>query len=847
MKKIVISILAHVDAGKTTLSESILFHAGAIRKMGRVDSGDTALDTHDIEKSRGITVFAGQAKFKYGNTEFTLLDTPGHVDFSGETERMLGVSDYAVLVISATEGIQSHTRTLWRLLAAYSVPTFIFITKNDFMRRTPESLMAELRSDLGNCINFGDGTSFSANAENIAECDEKALDEYLETGKVSDESIISAIFDRHIFPCYFGSGLRGDGVEELLCGLDRFTRMKNYPDDFTARVYKIGHDKSDRLTHIKIIGGILHVRDSVKYGDTTEKIASMRVYNGAKSSPCDTALPGDVIAVTGLSATSSGQMLYSPDFVHERDITEKPYLEPFMRYRIVLPDSVDPRVFLPKLRLLEEEDPLLKIEWNERLSEIHAHLMGEIQAEILKSLILDRFGVSVTIDSGRVVYKETIISPVEGVGHFEPLRHYAEVHLLLEPLPRGSGIVYVSDLSVNDLDLNWQRLILQNLTEKQHLGVLTGSPLTDVRITVAAGKAHIKHTEGGDFRQATYRAVRQGLMQAQSQLLEPYYAFTLEIPPKHLSRAINDIRMMCGEFDTPSDGNGSIIIKGKAPVTCMDGYATVVASYTGGEGRLYLDICGYGDCHDSEKVIEETGYEPERDLDNTPDSVFCAHGGGFTVKWDKVHEYMHLESCLKPKKSSAEKHRRKNISIEEKELEAIMLREFGPIKRPAYREAVTVEAKKIEKAVVREGQHLIVDGYNVIFSWEDLKAIAETDLEGARETLMNILANYSAFTGCRTVLVFDAYNVKDGAGEKFDFHGISVVYTKENETGDAYIEKFIHDIGKNTHVRVVTSDCLIQLSAVHAGVLRMSSAEFVKEIDDADEKIGEILLHERIQ
>lgn len=841
MKKIVLSILAHVDAGKTTLSESILFHAGTIRKMGRVDNGDTALDTHDIEKSRGITVFAGQAKFKYGNTEFTLLDTPGHVDFSGETERMLGVSDYAVLVISATEGVQSHTRTLWRLLSAYSVPTFIFITKNDFMRRTPESLMAELRSVFGNCINFSSDEAFSASVENIAESREDILDEYLETGKISDENIISAISDRLIFPCYFGSGLRGDGVEKLLCALDSYTRMKEPSDQFSARVFKISHDKNDRLTHMKILGGALRVRDSVKYGGNVEKISAMRLYNGAKFSSCDEALPGEIVAVTGLSSTSSGQMIYSPDFSHEEDIGEKPYLEPVMRYRIGLPEGADARVFLLKLRQLEEEDPLLKIEWNERLSEIYAHLMGEIQAEILKSLILERFGIDVTVDSGRVVYKETITDTVEGVGHFEPLRHYAEVHLLIEPLPRDSGIVFSSNLSVNDLDLNWQRLILQNLAEKQHLGVLTGSPLTDVRITVAAGKAHIKHTEGGDFRQATYRAVRQGLMGAKSQLLEPYYAFTLEIPPRHLSRAINDIRLMCGEFDTPEDIDGKVIIKGKAPVTCMDGYAAAVASYTGGEGRLFLSVCGYGDCHDSEKVINELAYEPQRDLDNTPDSVFCAHGGGFQVKWNRVSEYMHLESVLKKKESSPEKHRRKNISIEEKELEAIMLREFGPIKRPVYREAVTVEAKKYAPKKGREGQYLIVDGYNVIFAWDDLKETAESDLEGARETLMNILANYAAFTGCRVVLVFDAYNVSGGAGEKFDHHGVSVVYTKENETGDAYIEKLLHDIGKNSHVRVVTSDRLIQLSAVWSGVMRMSSAEFEKEIDEVDGEIEEMI------
>ncbi len=841
MKKIVLSILAHVDAGKTTLSESLLFHAGAIRKMGRVDTGDTALDTHEIEKARGITVFAGQAKFSYGDTEFTLLDTPGHVDFSAETERMLGVSDYAVLVISAAEGVQSHTRTLWRLLSLYSVPTFIFITKNDFNRRTPESLMEELSRVFGNCINFSDPEAFSANVENIAGCSDDLLEEYVSGGKVSDESISRAIRSRLLFPCWFGSGLKGDGVEDFLRGLDRFTLGKSYPVQFSARVFKITRDKSDRLSHMKILGGKLRVRDTVLYNGKTEKISAIRLYSGTKFTAADEALPGDVVAVTGLSETGAGDMICDPAFPPHDNIREKPYLEPLMRYRIGLPEGVDAKTFLPRLRQLEEEDPLLRVEWNERLSEIRVRLMGEIQVEILKALIEERFGISVVIDSGRVVYKETVEDTVEGVGHYEPLRHYAEVHLLIEPLPRDSGVVFTSKLSVNELDLNWQRLILQNLSEKQHLGVLTGSPLTDVRITVAAGKAHIKHTEGGDFRQATYRAVRQGLMQARSKLLEPYYSFRLEIPPKYLSRAMNDIRQMSGTADTPTDAGGFSVITGKAPVTEMNGYSVTVAAYTGGEGRLYLEAAGYGDCHDSEKVISEFCYEPERDLDNTPDSVFCAHGGGFTVKWNKVSEYMHLESCLRPRGDGEKKHRRQNLSIEEKELEAIMLREFGPIKRPSYREAVTVEAKGYVPREKREGQYLIVDGYNVIFSWDDLRAEAESELESAREKLMGILANYAAFTGCRVVLVFDAYRVPGGNGEKFDHKGISVVFTKENETGDAYIEKLIYEIGKNAHVRVVTSDWLIQLSAVRTGVLRMSSAEFEEEIDSVDAQIGEII------
>lgn len=841
MKKIVLGILAHVDAGKTTLSEAILYAAGAIRNIGRVDHGNTTLDTHEIEKRRGITVFNGQAKFTYGNMEATLIDTPGHVDFSAEAERVLGVLDYAVLVISATDGVQSHTRTLWRLLSLYNIPTFIFITKNDCRRKSEEALMQELREVFGNCINFSSDNSISANAENIAECREDMLEEYIATGEVSEKSIVSAVSSRLVFPCYFGSGLRGEGVEKFLSGLSCYTEQRSAGDSFSAKVFKISRDKKDRLSHIKVLSGTLRVRDTVVYNGKSEKISGIRIYSGAKFRTAESASAGDVAAVTGLSETGAGQLLFSQGSAPAEIINEKPCLEPVMRYRLVLPEGADPKVFLPKLRQLEEEDPLLKIEWNESIGEIHVNLMGEIQAEILRDIIEERFGISVSIDSGKVVYKETIEDTVEGVGHYEPLRHYAEVHLIMEPLPRGSGLVFSSDLSVNQLDLNWQRLILTNLSEKQHLGVLTGSPLTDVRITVAAGRAHQKHTEGGDFRQATYRAVRQGLMKAKSKLLEPYYSYRLEIPRRELSRAINDIRLMCGTYESPKDSGDTVIIEGKAPVTTIGTYASSVASYTGGEGRLFLWAAGYGDCHDADKVIEEAAYEPERDLDNTPDSVFCAHGGGFTVKWNKVSEYMHLESCLKEKKTENIKHRRKNISIEEKELEAIMLREFGPIKRPSYKEPVTVSAKEYAPKESRRGQYLIVDGYNVIFAWEALRQAAETDLEGARETLMNILANYSAFTGCNVILVFDAYGVSGGNGEKFDYHGVSVVYTKENETGDAYIERLIYNIGKNVHVRVVTSDSLIQLTAVRTGILRMSAAEFEAEIDRVDAQIGEII------
>lgn len=839
MKKIVLGILAHVDAGKTTLSEALLYRAGALRNLGRVDNGTASLDTHDIEKSRGITVFSGQSSFTFENTQITLIDTPGHVDFSAETERILQVLDYGVLVISATDGVQAHTRTLWRLLEQYNVPTFIFVTKTDFNRRSPESLASELNSVFGNCVNFSKNDCFSANAEDVAQCSENLLDEYLSTGVFSKEALSEAILQRKLFPCYFGSGLRGEGIEEFLHGIDTYTRGKPSTSALCAKVYKISHDKNDRLTYVKITGGKLSVRDSVFYRGNTEKVSGIRIYNGSKFETVQTAEAGDAVVLCGLRETVCGDSLFSPHGVLKESEKFTPLLEPVMRYRLILPEGVDAKSFFLRLRPLGEEEPMLNFRWEEGLSEIYVHLMGEVQGEILVSLIQSRLGVSVTLDEGRAVYKETVDNTVEGVGHYEPLRHYAEVHLIIEPGERGSGITYACDLSVNDLDLNWQRLILTNLSEKEHKGVLTGSPLTDVKITIAAGKAHLKHTEGGDFRQAVYRAVRQGLMQAKSRLLEPYYAFTLTLPQKYLSRGVNDIRLMHGTYDTP-DGDGSTVtLKGLAPVVCMAGYAKTVASYTAGEGSLLLENGGYGDCHNAEKVIEEASYDPCSDMENPPDSVFCAHGGGFNVKWDKVFEYMHLPPCLNVKKSEEKKIRR-NISIEDKELEAIMLREFGPIKRPVYKESVTVEARAFTPDGKVTEQCLIVDGYNVIFAWDELSPVSDKDLSGSREALMNILANYAAFTGCRVVLVFDAYRVAGGNGEKFDYHGISVVYTKENETGDVYIERLIYEIGKSMKVRVVTSDRMIQLSAIHTGVLRMSSAEFRHEIEAVDREIGEL-------
>lgn len=825
------ALLAHVDAGKTTLAEAMLYTTGRSRSLGRVDHGDTALDTHRLERERGITIFASQAVFNVGDMEVTLLDTPGHVDFSTETERVLQVLDYAVLVISGLDGVQAHTRTLWRLLRIYNVPTFIFVTKMDFARRDREELMAELQKELdGGCIDFcADNDTL---AENLAMCSEHLLEKHLEGEAIDDSDIARLILSRKVFPCYFGSGLKLEGVEELLAGMERLIIPQEYPQSFGAKVFKISRDKNDRLTHLKVTGGVLRVKDTV--GE--EKINQIRIYSGSKFIAVDEAPAGCVCAVTGLNATYNGMGL------GYEAASEKPILEPVMNYRINLPEDCDPQTMLPKLRMLEEEDPQLHISWSELLQEIHVSLMGEVQVEILRSIIMDKFGVDVTIDAGRVLYKETIADTVEGVGHYEPLRHYAEVHLLMEPLPTGSGLVLDTRCKEDDLDRNWQRLILMHLSEKQHVGVLTGSPITDIKITLAAGRAHLKHTEGGDFRQATYRAVRQGLMQAQSVLLEPYYAFRLEVPFEQMGRAINDIRLRKGEIGQPEESGGMSVITGKAPVVLLNGYASEVAAYTGGRGRLFVEPAGYGKCHDQESVIREICYQPEADMDNPPDSVFCAHGAGFVVKWDKVSDYMHLESCLKKHKSTSIAHAgHRSLNIDEKELEAIMEREFGPIKYELYRRPENAVSRQNTPVPEPRKQYVIVDGYNVIFAWDDLKQIAAGSLDAARDRLMNILCNYSAFTKINVILVFDAYRVPGGKGSRFDFHNIHVAYTKENELGDNYIEKLVAEIGKNEYVRVVSSDRLIQLSVIRSGVLRTSAADFEREVDEVHARIAEAL------
>ena len=833
-KKLVVGITAHVDSGKTTLSEAMLYLSGAIGKLGRVDHKDAYLDTHELERRRGITIFSKQARFSTPAMDITLLDTPGHADFSAEMERVLHVLDYAILVVSGTDGVQAHTETVWRLLKRYHVPTFIFINKMDLDGADKQRVLDDLKRSLSeNCIDF---TKRPALHEEIAMCDEDALEEYMATDTVADERIAALIAQRKLFPCCFGSALKLQGVEPFLQLLEQYTLAPAARSDFGAKVFKIARDaQGNRLTYMKVTGGSLKVRTEIGYTDEngealSEKIKGLRLYSGTKFEAPEAAVQGEVCAVVGLTKTYPGQGLGADANA------SAPMLEPVLSYRIVLPKGTDPMVMLPKLRQLEEEDPQLHIVWNERLQQIHAQLMGEVQIEILKSLIKERFHVDVEMDTGRIMYKETIANTVEGVGHFEPLRHYAEAHFLLEPLPNGSGLEFGSNCSEDLLDRNWQRLIVTHLAEKQHLGVLTGSPITDMRITLTAGRAHAKHTEGGDFRQATYRGVRQGLMQAESVLLEPMYAFRLTVPTESMGRAINDIRAMNGSFDTPEDYSETVTITGTAPVAAMGNYHLEVAAYTHGTGKLSCAPAGYAPCHNSKQVIEELAYDPEQDVDNTPHSVFCAHGAGFTVKWNEVGEYMHLSSTLQEKKEPDAPMtavvRKRNLNIDDKELEEIMRREFGEIRRPQYGSAKqAMQAERMQTESIVKKDYIIVDGYNLIFAWDELSELAAQDLDNARQQLLDRLANYRGFRGCELVVVFDGYRVKGSKGSREDHHDVNVVYTKENETGDMYIEKLANSIGKNYRVRVVTSDGLIQLSALRSGVLRMSSREFIPEVE----------------
>jgi len=837
MKKIVIGVLAHVDAGKTTLSEALMYSAGKLKKLGRVDNGDTLLDTHELEKKRGITIFAGQAHMEYGDMHAALLDTPGHVDFSAETERVLRVMDYAILVISGIDGVQAHTVTLWRLLAEYNIPVFVFVTKMDLARHEKEELLGELRHEFKS-----EFVDFTANGderlEALAMCGEEAMESYLETGDISDDIISELIAARKAFPCYFGSGLKTEGIEDFLQGLSVYTLEKSYPSEFGARAYKISRDsQGNRLTHIKVTGGSLKVRDTLNYGDKQEKIAQIRIYNGSKYTTKDEVTAGEVCAIQGISEAADSQ-----GFGYE-SMAEKPILEPVMQYRIVLPESCDVRNVFPKLKALEDEEPSLNITWNTYLQEVYVSLMGQVQAEILESLIKERIGIDAVIDSGRVLYKETIMNTVEGVGHYEPLRHYAEVHLVMKPAPRGSGIIIKTNCDFEMLDRNWQALILTHVAEKQHIGVLTGSPIADICITLTAGRAHLKHTEGGDFRQATYRAIRQGLMQAESALLEPYYSFRLEIPREHFGRADSDIRARYGEILSHEDNGENVILKGRAPVTTMNDYALKVAGYTGGRGRLICDIDGYDICHNAEEVIENCGYEAERDLDNTADSIFCEHGGGYAVKWNKVHEYMHVESTLAEKKAAAAP---RQTRIDDAEVERIMTMTYGPAKDVSYLYSKPSERSYDTKSMLADldpaENYLLVDGYNIIFAWEDLKAIAEDSIAMAREALIRLLVNYQAFKKCNLILVFDAYKVTGGREVVEKEGGIFIVYTREAEIADVYIERTVEKIGKRKgQIRVATSDGLEQLIILGKGALRLPARDFKDEVESAGNELRAIM------
>ncbi len=828
-----IGLLAHVDAGKTTLSEALLYVSGAKRTLGRVDHGDAALDTHELERARGITIFSKQARLSTDRLELTLVDTPGHVDFSAEAERSIPILDCAVLVISGTDGVQAHTVTLWRLLERYGIPTFLFINKMDLPGPEREKLLQQLQQELSpGCVDFGG--PFEAIAEAAAMCDEALLESYLETGTVTEGNLRGLIAGRKLFPCCFGAALKLEGVEALLDTLDTYAPTGSYGAAFGARVYKISRDpQGARLTWLKVTGGTMKVRDSICYvnqkGESCdEKVLQLRLYSGDKFTAAEEVSAGMLCAVTGLSGTFSGQGLGT------EPAGTPPVLEPVMTYRVELPKGCDPMTVLPKLRLLEEEDPQLHILWEN--GNIHVQIMGKVQLEIFRNLVAQRFSLDVQLDTGRIFYKETIADTVEGVGHFEPLRHYAEVHLLLEPLPQGAGLVFDTACPTDVLDVSYQSLILTHMAEKQHRGVLTGAPITDMKITLLVGKAHLKHTEGGDMRQATYRAIRQGLMQAKAVLLEPWYDFTLTLPTAAIGRAITDIRAMGGEFESPVSSGALSTLTGQVPAAELGDYADVVASYTQGQGRLQIALRGYAPCHDQEAVVAAAAYDPEADLENTPDSVFCAHGAGFNVKWNEVKNYMHLESGLKEEK--APQLITRNVRLDDKELEAIMEREFGPVKRPLYRAPANRPATEEVSIRTPKRKALIVDGYNIIFAWEDLAALARDDLEAARKKLCDMLSNYAGFKKCYLVLVFDGYKVKGNVGEKIQYHNIQLVYTREGETGDAYIEALVAKIGGNYAVRVASSDSLVQLASFRTGVLRVSARELREEIESAGREMA---------
>lgn len=867
MNKLALGILAHVDAGKTTLSESLLYTGGMIRRLGRVDNQDAFLDTYELERARGITIFSKQALICYEDLEITLLDTPGHVDFSTEMERTLQVLDAAILVISGADGVQGHTKTLWRLLDRYQVPVILFVNKMDQPGTDREAVFQELSAQLdGGCVDFTqEGTE--AFYESLALCEEALLNCFLETGKIDTSEIKKAIADRKVFPCFFGSALKLFGVEELMQGIRKYITIPVYPDEFGARVFKITRDnQGNRLTHMKITGGILRARMEIA---PDEKVNQIRIYSGEKFETANEALPGSICAVTGLSKTLPGQGLGT-----END-SELPLLEPVVSYCIRLPEGCEAAAMMPKFLQLQEEDPMLHILWDEELQEIHAKVMGEVQIEVLKSMIRERFQIEVSFGLGHIVYKETIADTVEGVGHFEPLRHYAEVHLRMEPGEPGSGLCFAADCSEDILARNWQRLILTHLEEKEHRGVLTGSPITDMKITLVSGRAHLKHTEGGDFRQATYRAVRQGLMEASSVLLEPVYEFRLEIPEDCIGRAMTDIEKLHGSCLLEQRSSNLAVLTGTAPVAVMQDYSKEVTAYTKGHGRLFCHLKGYAPCHNAQEVIEQRGYQPESDLRNPPDSVFCAHGAGFVVPWNQVKEHMHLESCfskgrealmqsafeeeLQRRRQAAlryrELHQEKNgeTAIGNDEIDRIIDRTFSANKRTQSsrkKEGWQQEKKaagsqgrssvtRIYRGQTRKEEYLLVDGYNVIFAWEDLKELAEINLDGARGRLLDILCNYQAVRKCSLIVVFDSYRRKGHPEETFDYHNIHVVYTKEAETADKFIEKFAHDHSRQYDITVATSDGLEQIIIRGQGCKLLSARDLQEEIERSREKLQE--------
>ncbi len=873
MKRLVIGILAHVDAGKTTLSEGLLYISGRTRKLGRVDKKDAYLDNYELERARGITIFSKQAVFETGGVQITLLDTPGHVDFSTEMERTLQVLDYAILVISGADGIQGHTKTLWHLLDIYQIPVFVFINKMDQDGTDKDKIMDEIKRQMSHgCVDFGQSGTRDF-TEQVAMCDEVLLSAYLDTGRIDDALICEYIRKRRIFPCFFGAALRLEGIEAFMQGLVRYTVAPRYPDRFGARVFKISRDEQgSRLTHMKITGGTLRVRDVVNNGIWEEKVNQIRIYSGQKYEAINEAEAGMVCAVTGLTQTKPGESL------GEDKGMIAPVLEPVLSYQIILPEGSDPREVLPKLRQLEEEDPELRIVWNEQLREIQAKIMGEVQTEILQSIIKERFGIDVSFDSGSIIYKETIANTVEGVGHFEPLRHYAEVHLLMEPGERGSGLQFAADCSDDVLAGSWKNLIMTHLREKEHKGVLTGSPVTDMKITLVSGRAHVKHTAGGDFREATYRAVRQGLMEAESILLEPYYSFRLELPEKLAGHALADIDRMRGTCTISRIEDGTAYIEGEAPVATMKNYQKELTAYTRGQGKNFCSLKGYEPCHNTEEVIRTIGYDPERDVENPSGSVFCANGSGFLVSWDRVKDYMHVESYFKRAVEEEETAEGKALQVQEKwltveEVDRILTRasfanqgkrpvrknrrrtavkssgadsgENMPVNGPAEQQPYTegMSSKQTGGAAetdIRE-EFLLVDGYNIIFAWPEFREIAQDNMDGARTRLLDLLSKYQGMRKCRVIVVFDAYRVQRKKEDIFDYDNVHVVFTREAQTADEFIEKFVHDNRRKHIITVATSDNLQQMIIRGSGSAVLSADDLKDEIEKLDESISKVL------